>query len=396
MGWSLWHPIPPDLSRFRATSSASSREVERKWRFARLHAPTFVIRTATYGKSLSPQRRWPRGNVGDQRLGTILAPFRCEGPDAAFHFSIARRRASWRLGVTGSLEINSSDGSDIYHRCMANDAHEKSRALWDQMAPGWERTRDYMLKSTGHVSEWLVENMRPHQGDVILDLAGGPGDNGFLAAARVGPSGRVIETDFAPQMVEIARRRAAELGLQQVETRTLNAEKMDLGDDSVDGIICRWGFMLMLEPHSALEECRRVLKEGRRLALSVWAGPEKNPWVTITGMTMRELGYETAGDPFGPGGIFSMAQPGTVETMLRDSGFTDVAIEEMAVDWRHDSSDEAWDFMTQVAGPIAALVKELPADELETLRNALKKKVETFRTDTGITLPGVTITASAS
>jgi ubiquinone/menaquinone biosynthesis C-methylase UbiE len=279
---------------------------------------------------------------------------------------------------------------------MVNDAQEKSRALWDQMAPGWERTRDYMWKTTGHVAEWLVENVQPRQGDVILDLAGGPGDNGFLAAARVGTSGRVIETDFAPQMVEIARRRARELGLQRVATRTLNAEKMDLGDDSVDGIICRWGFMLMLEPHAALEECRRVLKEGRRLALSVWAGPEKNPWVTITGRTMRELGFETAGDPSGPGGIFSMAQPGTVEAMLTASGFRDITIEEMAVDWSHDSSDEAWDFMTQVAGPIAALVKKLPADELETLRNALKENLETFRTDSGITLPGLTINAFAS
>jgi ubiquinone/menaquinone biosynthesis C-methylase UbiE len=253
-----------------------------------------------------------------------------------------------------------------------------------------------MIKITRHVSEWLVDHVQARPGDVILDLAGGPGDNGFLAAARVGPSGKVIETDFAPQMVEVARRHAAELGLGQVENRTLNAEGMDLGDDSVDGIICRWGFMLMLNPTSALTESRRVLKDGRRLALSVWAGPEKNPWVTITGMTMKELGYEMAGDAFGPGGIFSMADPKMVERMLKESGFGDITIEEMPVHWNHDSSEEAWDFMTQVAGSIAALVKELPAAELQTFRNALQNKIETFRTDSGITLPGVTINACAS
>jgi ubiquinone/menaquinone biosynthesis C-methylase UbiE len=279
---------------------------------------------------------------------------------------------------------------------MSSEAHEKSRALWDKMAPGWERTRDHMVKTTAHISEWLVENVRAQPGDVILDLAGGPGDNGFLAAARVGASGKVIETDFAPQMVEVARRRAAELGLHQVENRTLNAEKMDLDDDSVDGIICRWGFMLMLDPRSALAECRRVLKDGHRLALSVWAGPEKNPWVTISGMTMRELGYETPGDPFGPGGMFSMASPETVERMLRESGFMEITMEEIAVNWTYESSQEAWDFMTQVAGAIAALVKELPSDELETFRNALLNKIETFRTDTGISLPGVTINACAA
>jgi SAM-dependent methyltransferase len=253
-----------------------------------------------------------------------------------------------------------------------------------------------MVKLTGHVSEWLVDHVQAQPGDVILDLAGGPGDNGFLAATRVAPSGKVIETDFAPQMVEVARRRAAELGLDQVENRTLNAEKMDLADDSVDGIICRWGFMLMLDPSSAFAESRRVLKDGRRIALSVWAGPEKNPWVTITGMTMRELGYEVTGDPFGPGGIFSMADPETVERMLRKSGFGDITIEQMPVNWSYGSSEEAWDFMTQVAGPIAALVNELPADELDTFRTALQNKIETFRTDTGIALPGVTINAWAS
>src|SRR5918994_1010841 len=95
--------------------------------------------------------------------------------------------------------------------------------------------------------------------------------------------------------------RATRLGLENVDNRVLDAEQMDLDDDSVDGIICRWGFMLMLRPEMALSECRRVLKDGRRIALSVWAGPERNPWVTVTGMTMVQLGYQPGGDPFDPG-----------------------------------------------------------------------------------------------
>ncbi|MDQ3645468.1 MAG: class I SAM-dependent methyltransferase, partial [Actinomycetota bacterium] len=78
------------------------------------------------------------------------------------------------------------------------EAHDKSRAVWDDMAPGWERNRDYMWRTTKHVAEWLVEHVQAKEGDTILDLAGGPGDNGFLAGARVGPSGKIIETDFAP------------------------------------------------------------------------------------------------------------------------------------------------------------------------------------------------------
>ncbi|MDP9227269.1 MAG: methyltransferase domain-containing protein [Actinomycetota bacterium] len=279
---------------------------------------------------------------------------------------------------------------------MDDEAHEKSRAVWNEMAAGWERNREYMWNTTHHVAEWLVDEVQPQPGDVILDLAGGAGGNGFLAAQRVGSSGRIIETDFAPQMVEVARRRATELGFDNMETRILNAEKMDLGDNSVDGIICRWGFMLMLDPRSALEESRRVLKDGRRLALSVWAGPEKNPWVTVTGKTMRELGYQPTGDPFGPGGMFSLAEPDAIRRLLTDTGFSDITIEEMAVNWNYDSFEEAWDFMTQLAGAIAAVLKELPPNEVETLRNALENNLETFTTGAGITLPGITINAWAS
>lgn len=279
---------------------------------------------------------------------------------------------------------------------MADWAHEKSRAVWDEMAAGWERNRDYMWNTTRHVAEWLVGHVKPQYGDTILDLAGGPGDNGFLVASSVGPSGKVIETDFAPQMVETARRRAAELGLDNVEACVLDAQRMDLDDDSVDGIVCRWGFMLMFDPQAALHECRRVLRDGGRLALSVWAGPEKNPWVTVTGMTMMQLGHQPGGDPFGPSGIFSMADHDTTRSMLTSAGFADITIEEMPVDWSHRSFDEAWSFMTEVAGPIATAIRELPPDEVEKIRSTLETNMETFRTDSGITLPGVTVNASAS
>jgi ubiquinone/menaquinone biosynthesis C-methylase UbiE len=65
-------------------------------------------------------------------------------------------------------------------------------------------------------------------------------------------------------MVEVARRRAEELGLANVEPRVLDAERMDLDDSSVDGIVCRFGYMLMADPAAALAESRRVLREGGR------------------------------------------------------------------------------------------------------------------------------------
>jgi ubiquinone/menaquinone biosynthesis C-methylase UbiE len=279
---------------------------------------------------------------------------------------------------------------------MLEEDHEKSRAGWDEMAAAWERNRDFMWATTRHVGAWLVDGVDAREGDTILDLAGGPGETGFLLAEAVGRSGTVLETDFAAEMVDVAHRRASELGVTNVETRVLDAQEMDLDDDSVDGIVCRWGFMLMIDPASALRECRRVLKEGRRLAFSVWSAPEKNPWVTVTGMTMIQLGHQPGRDPFGPGGIFSMSDHDTIRSMLGEAGFIDVTIEEMPVDWRYGSFDEAWDFMSQVAGVLAAAIKELSPQQVGELRSALEANFQAFRTDTGITLPGVAINVSAA
>jgi ubiquinone/menaquinone biosynthesis C-methylase UbiE len=288
-------------------------------------------------------------------------------------------------------------GCGAYRWAMVNEAHEKSRATWDEMAPGWDRYGAFMRETTEHVSHWLVKHLGAREGDTILDLAAGPGDNGFLAAPTVGASGRIMSTDFAPRMVEVARQHAQDLGLSNVDARVLDAERMDLEDDSIDGIVCRWGFMLMFDPEAALSECRRVLKEGRRLVFSVWGRPEQNPWVTVTGMTMIQLGYQPGGDPFGPGGMFSMMEHGTIRSMTTGAGFLSTEIQEMPVDWTYESFAHAWEFMTQVAGAIAALVKTLPPDEVERLRAALQNNVAQYRTeDGGITLPGKTINVVTS
>ena len=82
-------------------------------------------------------------------------------------------------------------------------------------------------------------------------------------------------------MVEGARARAAELGLANVEFRVLDAEWIDLQLASVDAVLCRWGYMLMVDPAAALRETRRVLRTGGRLALAVWDASQRNPWAQL-------------------------------------------------------------------------------------------------------------------
>ncbi len=69
------------------------------------------------------------------------------------------------------------------------------------------------------VSDRLVELAKIKAGDRVLDIATGTGEPAITAARKVGPNGRVIGTDHSPGMLEVARRRAASLGLTNVEYR---------------------------------------------------------------------------------------------------------------------------------------------------------------------------------
>jgi len=112
------------------------------------------------------------------------------------------------------------------------------------------------------VSQAMIAAVSPQPGERVLELAAGVGETGMLAAELVGPIGTVVISDQAQGMLEGARARAAELGLDNVEFQVLNAEWIDLPLASVDIVLCRYGYMLMADPAAALSETRRVLRPG--------------------------------------------------------------------------------------------------------------------------------------
>jgi ubiquinone/menaquinone biosynthesis C-methylase UbiE len=67
------------------------------------------------------------------------------------------------------------------------------------------------------VRTWLIRELAPRRGDTVLELCAGPGETGFAAAELLGEEGRLLSTDFSAEMVAVARRRGAELGLRNVD-----------------------------------------------------------------------------------------------------------------------------------------------------------------------------------
>jgi SAM-dependent methyltransferase len=274
------------------------------------------------------------------------------------------------------------------------DYRRESYEIWQAMAAGWDRERGWMWEASRAVSEQMLEALRPQPGQTILELAAGTGETGFAAARAIGEEGRLISTDFAPDMVAAARRESERLGLDNVEHRVIDAGRMDLNDDSVDGVLCRWGYMLMADPAGALSETRRVLRDGGRLSLSVWAAPERNPWASIPGRALIEHTGAPPPDPEDPG-IFAMADSGRVRSLVREAGFGEPHLEEVVVGWRFEDFDDYWGFVTQLAGAIAMVLQAMPEKDREAVRTRVERATGDFRAGGGLELPGVALNASA-
>lgn len=278
------------------------------------------------------------------------------------------------------------------------DAEEIRRTnlqIAEAIAPGWERRRADIEKATVRVREWMIRELGPRRGDTVLELAAGAGDTGFEAATIVGERGRLISTDFSPAMLEVARRRGAELGVRNVEYRVTDAERIDLDTDSVDGVLCRFAYMLMADPAAALAESRRVLRPGGRLALAVWGAPERNPFFAILGMNLVQRGHLPPPQP-GSSGIFSMASGERTTALLEDAGFGAVRTEEVPVRFALRDIDEYMGLVGDTAGPIAIVLRGLPEDERKSLKLQVEEAFVPFTADGGYEVPGVALTAVAS
>jgi SAM-dependent methyltransferase len=272
------------------------------------------------------------------------------------------------------------------------EARQRSKATWDAVATGLYTQREEIWENSRPVSEWMIWRLDPQPGDIVLELAAGLGDTGLRAAHLVGGSGRVIITDFAPEMVAVARRRAEEMGVQNAEFRTLDAERMDLKTNSVDGVLCRWAYMLMIDPAAAFAETRRVLRPGGRLAFSVWAARERNPALLLAGRTLVELGHIPPPDPEVPGPYF-MADTGRIRELVEGAGFAEPAIEEVSFHWQFVNQDAYWRFLIETSASTSAVLRSLPPAAQDTVRERVHEVARPFHSAEGYDFPAVCLNA---
>jgi SAM-dependent methyltransferase len=156
--------------------------------------------------------------------------------------------------------IGAACGTDA---CAAEAPGSFGSALYDSL---YDVPYAAALASLGCGNPVAVAEL--HAGEVVLDLGSGGGIDVLLSARRVGPTGKAYGVDFTPQMLELARRNAAEAGTTNVEFLDGRIEAVPLPDASVDVVISNCVVNLAADKAAVFDEMHRLLRPGGRIGVS--------------------------------------------------------------------------------------------------------------------------------
>ena len=198
-----------------------------------------------------------------------------------------------------------------------------TREQWQTAAEAWHRWHPTLKTWLGPATDLMLDMAQVKEGQRVLDIAAGAGEQSITAAKRVGPDGYVLATDLAPKILEFALELARENGLNNIEVQEMDGENLTLPDNSFDTIISRVGLIFFPDQQKALKEMLRVVKPGGFVAAIVYSTVDKNKFFSTPVSIIRrraQLPPPLAGQP----GPFSLGNQGVLENAFKQAGFVNV------------------------------------------------------------------------
>jgi SAM-dependent methyltransferase len=162
-------------------------------------------------------------------------------------------------------------------------------------------------------------------GERVLDVGCGNGAVSLEAARAVGPGGRVTGLDLSAPMLEVARRRAREQGIE-VEFVQGDAQTASF-DQPFDMVVSRFGVMFFEDPVAAFANLAHATRPGGRLCFVCWQEMFANQWIAVpVGAMVAHVGIPDMPEPGGPG-PFSLSDASRITELLGSAGWSEVAVE---------------------------------------------------------------------
>lgn len=254
-----------------------------------------------------------------------------------------------------------------------------------EVAKHWQQEAEQRQQSMEEATRQMLLSAQLKPGDRVLDIAAGTGDQSILAARIVGPTGLVLATDISAEMLHVAASLAQQEKLTNISTQVMDAQQLDLDDETFDAAICRNGLMLVPRLQQALSEIHRVLKPGSNFAALVWSAPERNP---LHALPLALIAKYTGASSSNASGPFSLADKRRFEQALQDAGFRDVAIQAIPLQL-HFASVEA--FMESRRKLVASTIERLSQQDQQRLVEEVRQVLSQFEGPQGLVTSGETL-----
>ncbi|MDP6565466.1 MAG: methyltransferase domain-containing protein [Alphaproteobacteria bacterium] len=218
---------------------------------------------------------------------------------------------------------------------------QTAQELWLSRADAWDKWADQLRQMAERMNQPLLQAAELAPGLEVLDLASGIGQPALSIAAAVAPGGRVVASDVVGEMLDGARRRAEQDGLDNISFEVVDMEAMPFPAGSFDRVTCRFGLMFTPEPALALAEALRVLRPDGLAAFMVWGPEEDVTMFQVINQTVRACLGESPHDQheFTP---FRLGQPGHLEGLFKTAGFGRAEEREIRFQPKIDAGVKFW------------------------------------------------------
>ncbi|QJW89861.1 class I SAM-dependent methyltransferase [Spirosoma taeanense] len=268
---------------------------------------------------------------------------------------------------------------------------DQQKETWNKFSPGWRKWDDFTMDFLRPMGDAIIHSLQLNDTDTVLDIAAGTGEPG-LTIATIVKNGKVVITDLADGMLDVARDKAAQKGITNYETVLCDVCDLPFDDETFDAVSCRFGFMFFPDMQRAANEMARVLKPGGRIATAVWSTPDKNFWVTATMSTLNKHMQLPAPPPGAPG-MFRCGNPGFIADLFRKAGLKNISEQEITGQVKYGDKETYWTFMNDVVAPVVAAMSKAAEAMKQKIRNDVFDLVDQKYPNTAIDYGAIVISA---
>jgi ubiquinone/menaquinone biosynthesis C-methylase UbiE len=170
----------------------------------------------------------------------------------------------------------------------------------------------------------VAKRIKPTPNSIVLEIAAGTGRVTRHIRESIPPSTKLIASDISENMLAVAKNKLSHL---DIDWQIIDAQELPFSDNSIDLVVCCFGYMFVPDKQKAFEEVYRVLKPGGQFLFTTWDKLENN----TASFTSRSIAKKYLEDPLPDSYNLatSMSDKAIIKSLIKDAGFTKISIEQV-------------------------------------------------------------------